>query len=258
MTMIPRTHGMEAAPSSALGPIPFTRLVRVEWAKATDTRAARWLLAVVALSTAAMMLAPVLASTSVDQTYTSYLGVAAFALAILLPVVAILMLTGEWSQRSVYTTFTQEPRRIRVVEAKLAASLVLGGGAAVFGGVLTAAALGLATASGRALEANLSVGAITGYLLFVLLNVLAGVALGALLQNSAIAIAACFALPAAFAVLGRASTLVSNWIDMSTTWNSVLENDWAGHVPQISFSIVFWVAVPLAAGVVRTMRREVG
>ena len=239
------------------GPIPFPRLVRVEWAKATDTRAARWLLALVALSTAGMMLAPVLAPTSFDQTYTSYLGVAALALTILLPVVAILMLTGEWSQRSVFTTFTQEPRRIRVVNAKLAASLVLGGGAAVFGGVVTAAGLGLASASGRALEANLTVGAITGYLLFVLLNVLAGVALGALLQSSATAIAASFALPAAFALLGTASTLVADWIDMSTTWNWVLENEWGGHVPQISVSVLFWVAVPLAAGVVRTIRRDV-
>jgi ABC-2 type transport system permease protein len=257
-SLSPQTLGIEAAPS-ALGPIPFPRLVRVEWAKATDTRAARWLLALVALSTAAMMLAPVLAPTSFDQTYASYLGVAAVGLSILLPVVAILMFTGEWSQRSVYTTFTQEPRRIRVVNAKLAVSMVLGGGGAVFGGVVTAVALGLASASGRALEANLSVGAITGYLLFVLLNVLAGVALGALLQNSAAAIAASFALPAAFAALGKASTLVSDWIDTSTPWGKwVLENQWAGHVPQISFSIVFWVAVPLAAGVVRTIRRDVG
>ena len=96
-----------------------------------------------------------------------------------------------------------------------------------------------------------------GYLLFVLLNVLAGVALGSLLQSSATAIAASFALPAAFAVLGTASTLVSDWIDMSTTWNLVLENEWGAHVPQISVSVLFWVAVPLAAGVVRTIRRDV-
>ncbi len=251
-----RNLGVDAAP--AVGPIPFRRLVRVEWAKATDTRAARWLLALLALSTAGMMLVPVLTPTTFDQTYASYLRVAALGLTILLPVVAILMFTGEWSQRSVMTTFTQEPRRIRVLNAKLAVSMVLGAGAAVFGGVVTAAGLGLAAASGRVLEADLTVGAITGYLLFVLLNVLAGVALGALLQSSATAIAACFAIPAAFAVLGTTSTLVSDWIDMSTTWNWVLENDWAGHVPQISFSIVFWVAVPLAAGVVRTIRRDVG
>jgi ABC-2 type transport system permease protein len=257
MTIPSRTYGAETAPPSGLRPIPFPRLVRAEWAKATDTRAARWLLALVALSTAGMMLAPVLAPTSFDQTQASYLRFAALALSILLPVVAILMLTGEWSQRSVFTTFTQEPRRIRVVNAKLAASLVLGLLAAVFGGVVTVAGLGLATASGRAVEADLTAGAITGYLLFVLLNVLAGVALGALLQSSATAIAASFALPAAFALLGAASKLVAEWIDMSTTFNWVLENEWGGHVPQISVAILFWVAVPLAAGVVRTIRRDV-
>ena len=255
-SMFSRIPDMDAAQSTA-GPIPFVRLVRVEWAKATDTRAARWLLALAALLTAGMMLVPVLAPTTFDQTYASYLRVAALGLTILLPVVAILMLTGEWSQRSIMTTFTQEPRRIRVLNAKLAVSMVLSGGAAVFGGVVTAAGLGLASASGRVLEADLTAGGIAGYLLFVVLNVLAGVALGALLQSSATAIAASFALPAAVAVLGTASTLVADWIDMSTTWNWVLENDWAGHVPQISVSIVFWVAVPLAAGVVRTIRRDV-
>ncbi|MGB5758054.1 MAG: hypothetical protein WBM50_14140, partial [Acidimicrobiales bacterium] len=73
----------------------------------------------------------------------------------------------------------------------------------------------------------------------------------------AAAIAATFALPAAFALLGTASTLVFEWIDTSGSWNWVLENDWAGHVPQISFSVLLWVAVPLAAGVVRTIRRDV-
>lgn len=252
-----RTLVIDAAPS-APRPIPFSRLVRVEWAKATDTRAARWLLAFVALSTAGIMLVPVLVPTSFDQTYASYLRVAALGLSILLPVVAVLLFTGEWSQRSVITTFTQEPRRIRVVNAKLAVSMALGGAGALVGGVITAAGLGLATASGRVLDANLSAGAITGYLLYVLLNVLAAVALGALLQSSAAAIAATFALPAAFALLGTASTLVSEWIDMSTPWNWVLENDWSGHVPQISVSIVFWVVVPLAAGVVRTIRRDIG
>ena len=256
-SLAPRTLGVDAVPS-AFRSIPFSRLVRVEWAKATDTRAARWLLVLVALSTAGLMSVPVVAPTTFDQSYASYLRVAAIGLTILLPVVAILMFTGEWSQRSIMTTFTQEPRRLRIVSAKLAVSMMLGGGAAVFGGLVAAGGIALAEASGRNLETNLSIGHITGFLLFVLLNVLAGVALGALLQNSAAAIAASFALPAAFALLGSASKLVSDWIDMSSTWNAVLENDWAGHMPQISFSIAFWVVVPLAAGVVRTMRRDVG
>ncbi len=97
--------------------------------------------------------------------------------------------------------------------------------------MVAAAGLGLASASGRALEANLSVGAIASYVLYVLLNVLAAVALGALLQNSAAAIAASFALPAAVALLGTASTLL-DWIDMATAWKWMLDNDWGGHVPR--------------------------
>lgn len=250
-----RTGGVHASPAIP-GGIPFSRLVQVEWAKATDTRAARWLLALVAMSTAGMMLVPVLAPTTFDQTDASYLRVAALGLTILLPVVAILMFTGEWSHRSIMTTFAQEPRRIRVLNAKLAVSMLLGGSGAVFGALMAAAGIRLAAAMGRTVEADLTVGAAVGYLLFVFLNVLAGVALGALLQNSATAIAASFALPAALAVLGTASTLVADWIDMST-WNWMLENDWAGHVLQISASIVFWVAIPLTAGGVRTIRRDI-
>jgi ABC-2 type transport system permease protein len=256
-SLSPRMLGVDAAPT-APRPIPFSRLVQVEWAKATDTRVARWLLGLVALSTAGIMLVPVLVPTSFDQTYASYLGVASIAMVVLLPVMAILMFTSEWSQRSVMTTFTQEPRRIRVLNAKLAVSMLLGGGAAVLGGVVTAAGIGLAAASGRALEADLAVGDIAGYLLYVLLNVLGGVAFGALVQSSAAAIAAYFALNAVFALLDTASTLVADWIDTATTWTWVLENDWAGHVPQISISIFLWVAVPFAAGVVRTIRRDVG
>jgi ABC-type transport system involved in multi-copper enzyme maturation permease subunit len=244
--------------SPATAPIPFWRLVRVEWTKATDTRAARWLLVVFAVSAAGTMLVPVLAPSSIAQTHISYLRVAALGpLTILLPVVTVLMFTGEWSQRSIMTTFTQEPRRIRVVNAKLTVSALLGVGAAVYGGAITAAGIGAAAASGRTVEADLTVGAVVGFVLFVLLNVLAGVALGALLQNSAAAIASSFALPATFALLGTASKLVADWLDMSSAWSWVLDNEWSGHVPQIAVSTLFWVALPLAAGVARTTRRDI-
>ncbi len=257
-SLSPRGFGIAAPFDRAPRPLPFSRLVRVELTKATDTRAARWLLALVGLSTAGMMLAPILAPERFDQTYAGYLEVASIAQVILVPIVGILMLTGEWSHRSVIATFTQEPRRIRVVSAKVTASLMLSGGAAVFGGVVTAAGLALAVASGRTIEGTLSIGDITGYLLYLLLNMLGGVAMGALLQSSATAIAAIFALNIAVALVGTASTLIGDWIDSETTWTWVLENDWAGHVPQISVSVLFWVVIPLAAGAVRTLRRDVG
>lgn len=253
----PRTFGLEPAPSAPTA-IPFSQLVRVEWTKATDTRAARWLLALVALSTAAVVLVPVVAPSTSDQTAVDYLRAAALGLSILLPVVAILAFTGEWSRRSVITTFTQEPRRVRVMNAKLTVSVLLSGAGAVVGGALAMAAMAIGTAADRGVEPDLSVGAVASYALYVLLNVLAAVALGALLQNSAAAVAASFALPAAVHVLGMASSGVAEWIDMSMPWNWVLHNDWGGHLPQILVSIAFWVVVPLAAGLVRTTRRDVG
>lgn len=237
--------------------IPFRRLLRVEWSKATDTRAARWLLALVAASTAALMLAPMLAPSSSAQTYTGYLGVAAIGVTILLPVVSILTLTSEWSQRTVLTTFTQEPHRTRVITAKITVSLLLAAGGAVFGGLVTAASLGLAAASGRHLESNLTAGVVIGYLLFILVNILMGVALGALLHNSAAAIVCAFALPAGFAVLGHALKSVGQWVDTSSTFGWLLRSEWSGHTPQILFSVTLWVVIPLAAGLVRTVRREI-
>jgi ABC-2 type transport system permease protein len=245
------------SPAATFPGIPFSRLLRVEWSKATGTRSARWLLALVAISTIGLMLAPLLAPSSNDQTYTSYLGFAAIGLTILLPVVSILTLTSEWSQRTVLATFTQEPRRTRVINAKVAVSLLLAGAAAVFGALVTAAGLGVAAASGRELDANLNAGVVVGYLLFVLLNVLTGVAFGALLHNSAAAIVLYFALPTAFALLGHAVRALAEWLDSSTTFNWILQGEWSGHTPQILVSVAVWVAAPLAAGIFRTARREI-
>ena len=256
MTHPVRTPGADT-PGATFPGIPFGRLVRVEWGKATDTRAARWLLVAVAATTVGLMLAPILSPSTIDQSYTSYLGFAAVALSILLPVVSILTLTSEWSQRTALATFTQEPRRMRIITAKITVSLMLGVGAAVFGGLVTAAGLGVAAASGRTLDANLDAGLLVAFLLYVVLNVMTGVALGALVHNSAAAIVASFVLPIGFALLGRTSQLVADWLDYSTAFNWLLNGEWSGHTAQILVSVMLWVAIPLAAGLVRTVRREI-
>jgi ABC-2 type transport system permease protein len=261
MTSTTMTHPVYApgadTPATAFPGIPFGRLARVEWGKATDTRAARWLLIAVAATTVGLMLVPLLSPSGIDQSYTSYLGFAAVALSILLPVVSILTLTSEWSQRTALATFTQEPRRMRIITAKITVSLMLGASAAVFGGLVTATGLGVAAASGRTLDANLNAGLLVAFLLYVVLNLMTGVALGALVHNSAAAIVASFVLPIGFALLGRASQLVADWLDYSTAFNWLLNGQWSGHTSQILVSVVLWVAIPLAAGLLRTVRREI-
>ena len=100
---------------------------------------------------------------------------------------------------------------MRIVISKIVVSLMLGAGAAVFGALVTAVGLGVAAASGRALDADLSAGLLVAFVAYVLLNIMTGVALGALVHNSAAAIVASFVLPIGFALLGHASQLVANW-----------------------------------------------
>jgi ABC-2 type transport system permease protein len=257
-TTMPRTDRVPTSPEpvAAATGIPLGRLLRVEWGKATDTRAARWLLALVALSTVGLMLRPLLTA-GTEQSFSSYLYFAGVGLGILLPVVAILTLTSEWSQRTVLTTFTQEPRRTRVVLAKVAVSVLLAGAGAVFGLLVTIGALAVAAASGRQVDVDPSAALILGFLLFVLLNVLSGVALGALLHNSAAAIVAYFVLPTAFALLGSAVAVVHVWVDSSGIFNWLLLGQPSGHWPQITVSALLWIVAPLTAGLVRTARREI-
>jgi hypothetical protein len=93
--------------------------------------------------------------------------------------------------------------------------------------------------------------------LFVLLNVLSGVAIGALLHKSAAAIVAYFVLPTAFALLGAQVAFIAEWIDSSGIYNWLLQGQPSGYWPQIMVSTLLWVVAPLTAGLVRTVRREI-
>jgi len=171
--------------------------------------------------------------------------------------VAILTLSSEWSQRTVLTTFTQEPRRIRVVLAKVVVSVLLAAAGALFGLLVAVGALAAAAASGRHVDVDPGAGLILGFGLFVLLNVLSGVAIGALLHNSAAAIVVYFVLPTAFALLGAQVAFIAEWLDLSGIFNWLLLGQPSGHWPQIMVAALLWVVGPLTAGLVRTVRREI-
>ncbi len=244
-------------PAPAVSGIPFRRLLRVEWFKTVDTRASRWLLALVAVVTIGMMFAPVIATKSFEQGPHDYLGFAAFAVSLLLPVVAVLVMTSEWSQRTVLTTFTQEPRRGRVMLAKIGATAILTVLACIFAAAVAAIALGVSAGLGRDVSWHVSASVTIGAALGIALNVAMGVGFGALLQRSAIAIVAIFVLPTAFALLARPLHSVGQWIDPSHMLGWVTDGHWSGHVAKILVAMLIWIALPIAAGIFRTVRREV-
>jgi hypothetical protein len=239
-------------------PIRFPKLLRVEWGKSIDTRAARWLLAVIALLTASAATVPLFLPQEMQQNWPSYLAMTGLVLALLLPLVSIMTLTSEWGQRSVLVTFTQEPRRQRVVAAKVLSGLVLAllGSAFAFG--ICAAAMAVSDAMGRSVTWSMDWTHITGYMLFVVANTLMGMAFGALLLNTPAAIVLFLVLPTLWTVLsfGWLEDL-GRWLDTAQTYRYILESDWDGHTGPILVSLAVWVVLPLALGTLRTLRREV-
>jgi hypothetical protein len=106
--------------------VPFTHLLQVELRKAVDTRSGRWLLAGMAVATAAVVVAVLLTDDAASLTFGNLTRIAALPPSLLLPVLAILTATTEWTQRTGLVTYTLEPNRSRVTLAKLGAVVTIG------------------------------------------------------------------------------------------------------------------------------------
>jgi ABC-2 type transport system permease protein len=257
-TAMTATTATTRATDNRPGPIPFHRLLHVEWRKSLDTRAARWLLAAVALVTIGAVAIPTAMPDQTDQSLESYLSFGGLGLCLLLPAVSILMLTTEWTQRTVLVTFTQEPRRSRVLAAKIASGLMLGLAGAVYAALVAATGLAVSAALGRTVTWDTDTSHATGLVMFVLLNSLMGMAFGALLHKSAAAIVLYYVLPTIWTLIAiGALKRVREWLDTVQTFGWVLTADWDGHLGQILTSTTTWVVAPLLVGLLRTVRREV-
>lgn len=253
---------------SGTSPTPFSRLVRTELRKTWDTRAGLWLLIATAALTGVVMVIQLAVVVAQDLTvsYNDFLTSTNFSIALLLPVIGILLLTSEWSQRTAMVTFSLEPRRPLVILAKL----VVGIGLAV---AAVAIALVLATIcnalygllSDFPVEWDLSVLQTLAFVLMQIIGMLTGFAFAALLLNSPAAIVLymvySFVLPGIFglgaALIGWFEDL-QPWIDFSDAQTPLIDasmtgEDWA----HFAVSGVIWLVIPLAIGVLRVLRAEV-
>ncbi|GAA4263119.1 ABC transporter permease [Dactylosporangium darangshiense] len=237
-------------------------LAGVELRKATDTRAARWLLAaVVALTAAAPGLQAAFGGPG-GRTLSALAATGHIPVSVLLPVLAVLSVTSEWSQRTALTTFALVPGRWRVVAAKLLAVVALGLGAAVVALGAGAAAFAAASAAGRADGVwDLPAGLAARLTLVDVATMLCGFGFGLLMGGSAAAVAAYYAVPVGWAAAGRlvpALEPAARWLDMSRTrvplaGAGVTPQDWA----HFGASALLWAALPVLLGAIRTARREV-
>ena len=116
-------HETAGRPQAGYAPIPFRTVLGVELRKMFDTRSGFWLMIGIVAAGLLATTAVVLFASDDGLTYDNFAGAIGVPMTILLPVVAILSVTGEWSQRAGLTTFTLVPHRGRVIRAKLSATL---------------------------------------------------------------------------------------------------------------------------------------
>jgi hypothetical protein len=238
--------------------IPFGTLVRTELRKAVDVRAARWLLFAAALLAAGAEAVPLVFPRNVTQDRASYLTWAALGLSRLLPLVLLMAMTAEWSQRTAMTTFTLEPRRGRVLAAKATAGLIISVIAGLFALLAGTVAVLAASHAGRPVAEGWNWSQLAGFALFIVLTSAVGMAIGAALHNTAAAIVTYFVLAGLFSLLMiPALEKAGDWINTGQTFGWMLAGDWSGHAAQIAVSAALWIALPLAVGTARTVRREV-
>jgi len=241
--------------------VGLARLTLIELRKLADTRSGLWLLIVIALG--AVGTSAVILGFAPDDEMT-FQGLFSFGLVpsgVLLPVLGILSMTSEWSQRTALTTFTLVPARGRVIAAKLAAGVLI----AIAATVVTLAFSALANLLGLALGGDGSwhlAGALLGQaVLFEVVFVLMGLGFGALLLNSPLAIVLYFAIPTLWSILGEAIKplhTAAGWLDLNQTTAPLSEIGMtAGQYGRLGVSVAFWVALPLILGTARVLRREV-
>ncbi|MBF8186212.1 ABC transporter permease [Nonomuraea sp. K274] len=234
--------------------VPFHRLVLVETRKLFDTRSSKILTAIVPALTVAAVVAR---AVTIRADLHTLIGTASVGY-ILLPVIAILTVTGEWSHRTALTTFTLEPRRLRALAAKSVPALGLGVVATAFA-VLVAAPV---TAVAGAQDAwNVTPLALLGLTAMNVISLCQGMALGLLLLNAPVAIVIYLLSPMVWAFVaqaGDAGASVASWLDLGTTTAPLWSGGWTGlGAAQLAVSMVFWLVLPATLGAVRVLRKEV-
>jgi hypothetical protein len=230
------------------------RLTLVELRKMTDTRAGFWLQLAICALTVLLAVAVVIWGVGPDKQFGSLLGATIQPASILGPVVGVLLVSSEWSQRTAQITFGL---RGRVLVAKLLAGLAWSA---------LAFALAVATAAVAAAVANVGgawdvpAALVLQDAVYVVVQVLGGIAFGAALLASAPAIVLYFVLPISWAIVGSLPFLegAAGWLDSSRTMDTMVDEVLsAGEWARVATTTAVWVLVPLLIGTWRILKGEV-
>ena len=246
--------------------VPLSRLVKVEIRKMFDTRSGFWLMMSIAIVATLATIGCILWVPDRSLEYSVFGQAVGFPMAILLPVIAILAVTGEWSQRTGLITFTLTPHRGQVILAKALAAIIVG-----VVGMLVAFAIGaLGNVVGSALNGvdltwDISASDMFWIIIANVLGLLIGFMLGVLIRNTPGAIVAyfvySFVLPTIFGILAELVDWfkdVQPWIDFNFAQVPMFEGGLTGEEwAHLGTSGLIWFVIPMAFGLWAVLRSEV-
>jgi len=237
-----------------------------ELRKMLDTRSGLWLMASIGLLALLTTSAVILWAARAELTYSTFVSAISIPMTLVIPMVAILSVTAEWSQRSGLTTFTLVPHRGRVITAKALSCLIV----AVVTIPFAFAVGALGNIVGTAIAGvdpvwDLTVANLLTIMLANVLAMMVGFMLGVVIRSSAAALAAYFIyqflLPTVALLLARSQEWFRDlqpWVDFDFAQSPLLKGaltseQWV----QLLTTGAIWLALPMTVGLVFMVRAEV-
>ncbi len=261
-------HSIEAAPARRIvRPIPATRLVKVELRKMFNTRSGFWMLVSIGVLSVIATAAVIIFAPESAVTYANFAAAIGLPMSVILPMIAILAVTSEWSERSGLTTFTLVPSRGRVIGAKAFATFAVGvGSTAVAFAVGAVGNLAGSALAGVDTVWDISLSMAPQMVLGNLVGMAIGFTLGVVLRNSAAAIVGYFVaslvMPGILVLLAQVRSWFADlqpWIDWNETQVALFDGatntgrEWA----MLGSTTMIWIVVPLVVGLLSLRRSEV-
>jgi ABC-2 type transport system permease protein len=246
--------------------VPLSRVVGVELRKMFDTRAGFWLMASILIAALISTIATIAFAPQSDLTFYTFSEAIGFPMTVILPIIAILAITGEWSQRTGLTTFTLVPHRTRVILAKVIASVIVG-----VASMLIALVFGVAgnligpAITGTDRVWDVSIVHFLAIVLGSLISLLLGTTLGILFRSTPVALVAYFVIsllvPTVFGLLvankpGFEDT--QRWVDLSYAQSFLFDGTIAGmQWARLAVATTLWLILPALLGLRLAIRSEV-
>ena len=265
-TSSPMTYDPVPEQHADAPPIPLGRVVRVELRKMFDTRSGFWLVASIVIAAVLATVITVLVAPDADLNYYTFAEAVGFPMTIVLPMIAALAITGEWSQRTGLTTFTLNPHRGRVIRAKVAASVLVAVTSMALAFVIGAFGNVVGSAvAGTDQVWNVELGHGVAIVVANLVGLLTGTMLGMVMRNSPAALVSYFVyalvLPTLSGVLAGAQQWyadVQSWVDLNLAQGVFFQGtpdaeQWA----HLASAAGIWVVLPGILGLRLVLRSEV-